>query len=265
MERAGYLLGLGTRPVPLHCGDTLTLGRDAQNHVPLNDALSSRRHAVIEVDERGVAFLKDLGSSNGTFLNDDNVKGLGRTQLRSGDEMRIGGTLFSYVTDDGTTEPRQLARKRSAEFTEMNTITADAGAVRKAMANRETSLTPRGATVPAGNGAEASREPPDLSGKLSEQNLAQVVQLLATNCRTGELRIQGDQRDGVCAFHEGRLFFAEAGVRKGEDAVYACALQADGRFAFRRSDAKPNRPENVTEPVMKIVFECCRKMDELNG
>lgn len=64
--------------------------------VPLSDGEVSRRHSVIEVFGREMIFLRDLGSTNGTYHNGRRVH-LGR--LRHGDTIGVGKTVLKlHVT-----------------------------------------------------------------------------------------------------------------------------------------------------------------------
>ncbi len=64
--------------------------------VPLSDGEVSRRHSVVEVFGRDMIFLRDLGSTNGTYHNGRRVV-VGR--LRSGDTIGIGKTVLKlHVT-----------------------------------------------------------------------------------------------------------------------------------------------------------------------
>lgn len=66
--------------------DVTTIGRGAWNDVFLDDTSVSRRHSIIS--RHGVYFtIRDLGSSNGTFVNQQSVKS---GPLRSGDVVHIG-------------------------------------------------------------------------------------------------------------------------------------------------------------------------------
>ncbi len=69
---------------------TVTIGRRA-GEIPLTDPEVSRRHTVIEVFGRGMIYMRDLGSTNGTFHNGRRV-GLGR--LRTGDTIGVGRTVL---------------------------------------------------------------------------------------------------------------------------------------------------------------------------
>ena len=73
--------------------DTLTLGRDPDNQVVVDTDSVSRRHAMIE-SENGERYVIDLGSTNGTYLNDSLIE---RAQLRTGDLLKIGDTIFKFL------------------------------------------------------------------------------------------------------------------------------------------------------------------------
>lgn len=96
-----------TRTFPLNEGVT-TFGRkdDCTIRIPL--AVVSRRHAEISVGEDG-ATLKDLGASNGTFLNDDRVEEEG---LEPGDRIMIGPVVF-IVQIDGQPDDDELVKIRT--------------------------------------------------------------------------------------------------------------------------------------------------------
>jgi two-component system, NtrC family, sensor kinase len=80
-------------------GATVTLGRGTSNAVQLHDTEISREHA--EFARQGEAFvIRDLGSSNGTFVNGKPVK---EHELASGDQLQLGSTLLLYT---GVTEGR---------------------------------------------------------------------------------------------------------------------------------------------------------------
>jgi len=69
-----------------------TLGRgDVEIH--LDDPFASARHARIS-REGGVVVIEDLGSTNGTYLNEQPLTG--PQPLHDGDRIRIGDSEFSY-------------------------------------------------------------------------------------------------------------------------------------------------------------------------
>ena len=72
----------------------ITVGRDADNTISLDDALASRHHAVIQ-KVKGAFFVEDLGSTNGTFVNGVAVPGGKYVLLHQADIVRIGRTELS--------------------------------------------------------------------------------------------------------------------------------------------------------------------------
>jgi pSer/pThr/pTyr-binding forkhead associated (FHA) protein len=69
-----------------------TVGKLSENDLVLNDPHVSRLHARFDLVE-GVAWVRDLGSTNGTYVNDFPVR---ERELQSGDIIQIGGTLLRY-------------------------------------------------------------------------------------------------------------------------------------------------------------------------
>jgi hypothetical protein len=71
----------------------LTIGRSGSSGLPIGDPFVSHMHARIM--KRGqFLFVEDLGSTNGTFLNDRRVEG--DAQLKVRDQLRIGETVLRY-------------------------------------------------------------------------------------------------------------------------------------------------------------------------
>ncbi len=69
------------------------LGREGE--VPVLDTAASRTHAeVFAVGD--MFFIRDLGSRNGTYLNDERLKEKEEALLRVGDQVRIGSTLIVF-------------------------------------------------------------------------------------------------------------------------------------------------------------------------
>jgi putative serine protease PepD len=71
----------------------MRLGRGSHTDILLEDSAASREHAEIEVTAGGVV-LNDLGSSNGTFVNE--VKLAGPRLLHDGDSIRIGRSTLTF-------------------------------------------------------------------------------------------------------------------------------------------------------------------------
>ena len=63
------------------------IGRDLNNDVVINDAEVSRRHAKL-VAQAGSYLLEDLGSTNGTFVDDQRISG--PHLMRPGETIMLG-------------------------------------------------------------------------------------------------------------------------------------------------------------------------------
>jgi hypothetical protein len=82
-------------------GRPLTFGRAPDNRVVLRDGRASRHHARIDA-RRGSLVLTDLGSTNGSFVNDRRVESIA---LGEGDRIRLGATtLVVEAIDDGSAD-----------------------------------------------------------------------------------------------------------------------------------------------------------------
>jgi pSer/pThr/pTyr-binding forkhead associated (FHA) protein len=68
------------------------IGRSPDADLPLEDGQASRRHAQVSPASDGSAVVEDLGSANGTFVNQNEL--VGPARLDPGDELLIGVTLI---------------------------------------------------------------------------------------------------------------------------------------------------------------------------
>ncbi|HEY5103961.1 MAG TPA: FHA domain-containing protein [Acidimicrobiales bacterium] len=72
----------------------VTIGRSGECDLSLDDTYLSSRHARVANDE-GDLSIEDLGSTNGTYVNQELVRG--RVHLERGDVVQVGGVLFEVV------------------------------------------------------------------------------------------------------------------------------------------------------------------------
>jgi hypothetical protein len=81
------------RRIEVRSGSILRIGRTAKSDYALSeDSYLSGQHFAIENDGRG-SRVRDLGSSNGTFLNGERVNS--ESALAEGDSLTAGGTTFT--------------------------------------------------------------------------------------------------------------------------------------------------------------------------
>lgn len=77
-------------------GRLVVVGRDPSCDLVLQDVKCSRRHAVMEAGPDGIV-VRDTGSANGVFLNDQKVE---RAPLKAGDVLRLGDSVVTVLPDE---------------------------------------------------------------------------------------------------------------------------------------------------------------------
>ena len=82
------MITLGEKP--------FVVGREPTSDLVVSERAVSRHHAQFEKTEFGFE-LKDLGSTNGTWVNEKRVESV---NLKSGDRIRIGGRVFKFIATD---------------------------------------------------------------------------------------------------------------------------------------------------------------------
>ncbi|MGZ6144020.1 MAG: FHA domain-containing protein [Myxococcales bacterium] len=88
----------------------IKVGRRRDNDLSLADEGVSHQHCEF-VSEQGYFVVRDLGSQNGTWLNERRV---GEARLRDGDEVRIGATRIRIALEGGVRRPERRSRWRIA-------------------------------------------------------------------------------------------------------------------------------------------------------
>jgi eukaryotic-like serine/threonine-protein kinase len=90
--------------------DTFIVGRSRFVHCPMpEDSALSRDHFIVEVNPPRCE-LRDLGSTNGTFVNDERVD---RVRLNPGDKIAAGQSVFEIRIEGATDEGDGGAKNRT--------------------------------------------------------------------------------------------------------------------------------------------------------
>lgn len=92
----------------------LTFGRTTDNLIQIDDLAVSNEHAqvICEANAKGgdVYFLEDLGSTNGSFINEQKIT---KQQLHHKDSLRIGWNIFTFIDEDEVDLERTSKIKKS--------------------------------------------------------------------------------------------------------------------------------------------------------
>lgn len=172
------------------------IGRDPQCNLRPASAMISKRHCAVLV-KSGQVFVRDFDSTNGTFLNEQPVKG--EVALKDGDILKVGPLSFKAMIEGApaTTKPTPPPMPRSAEVTDDDAAAAllsidDGSTVVAATIESDPDAEAAGSTImempiytPAGEAAkEAGAQPgpaekkPDAKKKPATgaaQNAAQAI------------------------------------------------------------------------------------------
>lgn len=88
-----------TKSYDLSEGALVTIGRAASNEISIPHVTVSRTHAKVTYQD-GMFFIEDGGSSNGTFLNDQQI--FEALPLMSGDRIRLYGPEMLFLAGEDT-------------------------------------------------------------------------------------------------------------------------------------------------------------------
>lgn len=90
----------------------LVIGRSPNADIRINEKAVSHNHARLAM-ENGVCTLRDLESTNGTFVNNELIAG--PVRLRGGDAVGVGSTTFTYLAGTETTSDQTIQLRNPSQ------------------------------------------------------------------------------------------------------------------------------------------------------
>lgn len=90
---------------------SMTIGRNSDCAIPIATDEISRHHAKLQVTPSGV-MVEDLGSANGTFVNNQRVHG--STMMKANDELRLDTIRFLLVSPTAEAQSHAQAAAQTA-------------------------------------------------------------------------------------------------------------------------------------------------------
>ena len=234
MAKPYYLLASDGQYQLLSAHDEFTVGRGVDNHLMLEDSAVSRKHCILK-KKNDFYLLKDLNSSNGTFVNAISVK---EAILRNGDVIQIGKFIFE-LREGEEQDIRKYLKKR----------------VDKVREDQPTSVL----------GKFHFLREEKISGELEDFHIVPIVQALILERKSGIFRVTfQNEFIGALYFMDGEIIDAECPpAPDGRLAVFELLRHKRGRFAFDASMVP--RPPVIEENATKLLLEGCRRMDEKEG
>lgn len=269
-------------------GDSLIIfGRESGVDVHLQEKRISRKHCQLLLSEdQSILYLEDLGSLNGTLLNDDALKG--RKALKSGDRFRLGSFEFEVEIDlppaisspfDQPTQMQEDPHLQQLEledfdaseaFSPLSEVSAQLSPEDvdfkdyEAAAEAFTSLSQHGETSEQTGGQI-------ISGKLDELSLADVLQMLATTQKSGRLVIspqklafapkKSSEDTAILHLDKGQLKYAEFGELTKEEAFFESLSMENGYFALFPAQTTAF-PEVIELPLESLLIQGLSYLDE---
>jgi hypothetical protein len=214
---------------PMVPDKTVIVGRSSELDMVLVEQMVSRKHARITYANDKIV-IEDLGSTNGTFVNGEKIK---RMQLKEGDRILIGGSILKLIVQEGPPTERQQAR-------------------------------PNLEAVAARRRTTASRT---MSGSIEEVPLPDLLQLLGSSKKTGELVIRTEEDVGKVFLEKGIVRHATINDLKELPplkAIFRIFSWQKGLFDFdAAASLESDQPIHVS--VQEVLMESIRQLDELDA
>jgi uncharacterized protein involved in exopolysaccharide biosynthesis len=90
----------------------LLIGRSPNADIRINEKAVSHNHARLQL-ENGSCTLRDLESTNGTFVNNELIAG--SVRLRGGDAVGVGSTTFTYLAGAETSSDQTIQLRNQSQ------------------------------------------------------------------------------------------------------------------------------------------------------
>ena len=209
----------------------VALGRHASNDIQLRSMRVSNYHAEILNEVDGL-HVRDLGSTNGTFVNDEAVR---RKRIQAGDRIRIGN--FSLTV-------RLL--KRSGESSGPS-------------GEEDFAVGTIGHLVPFQPGvAPVKREPGDTNISLPEL----LTRLSARNVSV-RVNVKGSSDAGRVYLDDGNVVHCECGTIRKEKALFRLLAVRKGSYEIEELPPSSDVPNTIASPTESLVIEGLQQNEAL--
>lgn len=220
----GWLVCDPLPPIPLGGKPLLTIGRHHECDLVLPHKEISRRHAVVKVRGANIVF-EDEGSSNGSYVNGQRVS---HSLLRVGDTIAIGPYEVEVRSNDdmSSSSDDKSDTRTNLELTSVSRLNPLAA----------------------------------MTGKIQEVPLAEVLQGIEFNKKTGTLTVVSERQQGALVVSGGAPVFARWGDLTDDKAVLRMLTLIKGRFAFA-GEVQPGE-RTMRSSLTGLLLEASRLIDE---
>ncbi|MDA3862844.1 MAG: FHA domain-containing protein [Deltaproteobacteria bacterium] len=209
----------------------IIIGRATDGDMVLVEDMVSRQHTKITT-HGGVILIKDLGSTNGTFVNGERVDSE-PVELKEGDRILIGTSVLKLVVDDAS-QSGMGSPSESMDETDSRRATM--------------SITRH------------------MSGSIDEIPLPDLLQLLSTSRKSGVLNNFIEENEAKIYLRDGKINFCSINNNYDIDptkAFYRVLNWVSGTFDLLPPDDAEFLNE-ISESTEGLLMEGMRMIDEIN-
>ncbi len=193
-------------------GPRTTVGRVDGNQIVIDDASVSRHHARLQRDKNNW-LLADLGSSNGTFVNDRPIT---QKELRGGEKITFGSIVFRFMAADSKRRfvlPAPLAYAIAISVVVISLAVALALVMRPASPHGDGAVKPPSTEVSEGLAlGKAALTRHDWDGAIKQFDRVLAKDLTQTDAKSGKAEAEEGR------VHEQLLRSAEQSAARGDRA-----------------------------------------------
>ena len=217
---------------PIEEGREIVVGRSSDLDMVLVEEMVSRKHARIALTD-GRILIKDLGSTNGTFVNGERIH---ESEIKEGDRVLIGSNILKVVG----LEAEEAAQPK------------------------------RGAPVKLPRPRRAEGSESRMSGDIEEIPLPDLLQLFATSKKTAVLIVDTEGASGRIYLNEGRIYYVTLHSAANPalelaplKAAYRMLTWVTGSFELAPPDSK-TFDQPIDASVQEVLMEGFRQKDEFD-
>jgi len=234
-----FLVRYPEEPILLSSKGKTTIGRAVENDILLTEPRVSRKHAEIEwlKFQKGYCIC-DLGSSNGTYLNNARLPANRAHFLNDWDKIRIASAVLTVrIVNNPSIIMDEFKGLRDRDQCEVTQI------------------------INVADIAAAAAGTPGLAGNLAHLCPVELFQMLEAGYKSGILALKTTLGEGVFSINNGRVVAARFNDINGEQAVYETLKFNTGTFKFNPQEVKVENPQ-ITLTTTLLLMEGCRLLDE---
>ena len=215
---------------PLLPDREIVVGRASDLDMVLVEDMVSRKHAKISTGANQV-IIQDLGSTNGTFVNGEKIK---KTRLKEGDRVLIGTSILKVLAAGEMQQSDEVEARRNLEEIDKK--------------------------------GPSDQSKLDMSGRLDEVPVPDLLQLFGTSKRTGVLSVRSEDGAGKIYLRTGAVFYACINDDHDLGPMKAfCRLVGweDGLFEFGPPEEEAEFVLELEDTTEALLAEANRQNSEL--